>query len=222
MGFRVTWSLVTCKRAGNVSLAAMQTERSSHRPNSSGGRRCSTCSTSGSRRGGHPPRHRDRRRTHDRVRVPPGSAALASQGRLRRRQLPPPHPGDGWRGPADGWKPFFFLRPPTTTVIGPHRSDRHPGSGLPPASTGRASWPQSSAPVAETSTLKTRSSHVAGYCVANDVTARGHHKRQSVPADAFVYDWFASKSIDGSFPLGPGITPRSMCPTPRTSGCGCG
>ena len=57
--------------------------------------------------------------------------------------------------------------------------------------------------------------HVAGYCVANDVTARGRHKRQSVPADAFIYDWFAAKSVDGSLPLGPGITPAFQVPDPQ-------
>ncbi len=57
--------------------------------------------------------------------------------------------------------------------------------------------------------------HVAGYCVANDITARGHHKRQAVPADAFTYDWFAAKSMDSSLPLGPGITPAFQVPDPQ-------
>ncbi len=57
--------------------------------------------------------------------------------------------------------------------------------------------------------------HVAGYCVANDVTARGRHRRQTVPADAFVYDWFAAKSMDSSLPLGPGITPAFQVPDPQ-------
>ena len=57
--------------------------------------------------------------------------------------------------------------------------------------------------------------HVAGYCVANDVTARGHHRRQAAPAEAFTYDWFAAKSMDGSLPLGPGITPAFQVPDPQ-------
>ena len=57
--------------------------------------------------------------------------------------------------------------------------------------------------------------HVAGDCVANDITARGRHKRQTVPSDAFVYDWFAAKSIDGSLPLGPGITPAFLIADPQ-------
>jgi 2-keto-4-pentenoate hydratase/2-oxohepta-3-ene-1,7-dioic acid hydratase in catechol pathway len=36
-----------------------------------------------------------------------------------------------------------------------------------------------------------------------------------VPAEAFVYDWFAAKAIDTSLPLGPGITPASHVPDPQ-------
>jgi len=116
--------------------------------------------------------------------------------------------------PGEGWKPFFFLRPPTTTVIGP--SD--PITVHSPE-TARYDWEAELAVVIgvggrDISPVDALS-HVAGYCVANDVTARGHHKRQTVPADAFIYDWFASKSIDGSLPLGPGITPAFQVPDPQ-------
>jgi 2-keto-4-pentenoate hydratase/2-oxohepta-3-ene-1,7-dioic acid hydratase in catechol pathway len=56
---------------------------------------------------------------------------------------------------------------------------------------------------------------VAGYCVANDVTARGYHRRGAVPAQAFAYDWFAAKATDTSLPLGPGITPAFFVPDPQ-------
>ena len=55
----------------------------------------------------------------------------------------------------------------------------------------------------------------AGYCVANDITARGHHRRDAMPADACRYDWFAAKSMDGALPLGPGITPAFQVPDPQ-------
>jgi 2-keto-4-pentenoate hydratase/2-oxohepta-3-ene-1,7-dioic acid hydratase in catechol pathway len=120
----------------------------------------------------------------------------------------------GGQVPADGWKPFFFLRPPTTTVIGP-------GDPITVHSpeTARYDWEAELAVVIgiggrDISPVDALS-HVAGYCVANDVTARGHHKRQTVPADAFVYDWFAAKSTDGSLPLGPGITPAFQVPDPQ-------
>ena len=120
----------------------------------------------------------------------------------------------GGEVPGADWTPFFFLKPPTTTVIGPADAIvvRSP-------ETARYDWEAELAVVigiggrdiAPADAL----AHVAGYCVANDVTARGRHKRQSVPADAFTYDWFAAKSVDGSLPLGPGITPAFQIPDPQ-------
>ena len=57
--------------------------------------------------------------------------------------------------------------------------------------------------------------HAAAYCVSNDITARGYHKRDIAPADAFGYDWFAAKSMEGSLPLGPGLTPAFLVPDPQ-------
>jgi 2-keto-4-pentenoate hydratase/2-oxohepta-3-ene-1,7-dioic acid hydratase in catechol pathway len=120
----------------------------------------------------------------------------------------------GGEVPTNGWKPFFFLRPPTTTVIGP----RDPIAIASP-DTARFDWEAELAVVigigGRDIAVQDALSHVAGYCVANDVTARGHHKRTTVPADAFIYDWFASKSTDGSLPLGPGITPAFHVPDPQ-------
>jgi 2-keto-4-pentenoate hydratase/2-oxohepta-3-ene-1,7-dioic acid hydratase in catechol pathway len=116
--------------------------------------------------------------------------------------------------PSEGWTPFFFLKPPTTTVIGP-------GDPITVhnAETARYDWEAELAVVIgiggrDISTAQALS-HVAGYCVANDVTARGHHKREIVPDQAFAYDWFASKSIDNSLPIGPGITPAFQIPDPQ-------
>jgi 2-keto-4-pentenoate hydratase/2-oxohepta-3-ene-1,7-dioic acid hydratase in catechol pathway len=116
--------------------------------------------------------------------------------------------------PAAGWRPFFFLKAPTTTIIGP--SDpiivRAPEQA-------RYDWEAELAVVIGTGGRDIDAAdalaHVAGYCVANDITARGHHKRDSVPAEPFVYDWFAAKSMDGSLPLGPGITPAFQVPDPQ-------
>ena len=120
----------------------------------------------------------------------------------------------GGEVPAEGWKPFFFLKPPTTTVIGPADAII-----VHSAETARYDWEAELAVVIGTGgrdiSPEDALSHVAGYCVANDITARGHHKRQAVPADAFVYDWFAAKSVDGSLPMGPGITPAFGVPDPQ-------
>jgi 2-keto-4-pentenoate hydratase/2-oxohepta-3-ene-1,7-dioic acid hydratase in catechol pathway len=120
----------------------------------------------------------------------------------------------GGEVPGADWTPFFFLKPPTTTVIGPADAII-----VRSAETARYDWEAELAVVIGTGgrdiALADALAHVAGYCVANDVTARGRHKRQSVPAEAFIYDWFAAKSVDGSLPLGPGITPAFQIPDPQ-------
>jgi 2-keto-4-pentenoate hydratase/2-oxohepta-3-ene-1,7-dioic acid hydratase in catechol pathway len=116
--------------------------------------------------------------------------------------------------PAAGWRPFFFLKAPTTSVIGP----RDPIVVRSPA-LARYDWEAELAVVIGTEGKdiypERAVAHVAGYCVANDVTARGYHKRDVSPADAFAYDWFAAKSMEGSLPLGPGITPAFLVPDPQ-------
>jgi 2-keto-4-pentenoate hydratase/2-oxohepta-3-ene-1,7-dioic acid hydratase in catechol pathway len=109
------------------------------------------------------------------------------------------------------WTPFFFLKPPTTTVVGPF--DDVPVDGPEAA---RLDWEAELAVVIGVGGRDIPHAqalaHVAGYCVANDITARGYHRRANVPADAFRYDWFASKARDGSLPLGPGLTPAWFVP----------
>ena len=116
--------------------------------------------------------------------------------------------------PADGWRPFFFLKAPTTSVIGP----RDPIVIRDPARA-RYDWEGELAVVigikGKNISTERALAHVAGYCVSNDVTARGYHKRDSAPAEAFSYDWFAAKSTEGSLPLGPGITPAFQIPDPQ-------
>ena len=116
--------------------------------------------------------------------------------------------------PAEGWRPYFFLKAPTTTIVGPHDPIivRAPDEA-------RYDWEAELAVVigigGRDIPAADALAHVAGYCVANDVTARGRHRRQAVPAEAFTYDWFAAKSMDSSLPLGPGITPAFQVPDPQ-------
>jgi 2-keto-4-pentenoate hydratase/2-oxohepta-3-ene-1,7-dioic acid hydratase in catechol pathway len=120
----------------------------------------------------------------------------------------------GGEVPGPGWKPYFFLKAPTTTVVGP----RDPIVVRAPQ-TARYDWEAELAAVigigGRDIATDDALAHVAGYCVANDVTARGHHKRENAPAEPFAYDWFAAKSADGSLPLGPGITPAFQVPDPQ-------
>lgn len=116
--------------------------------------------------------------------------------------------------PGEGWRPFFFLKPPTTTVIGPYDPiPVHHGEHT------RHDWEAELAVVigrgGRAIPVERALEHVAAYAVANDVTARGLHHREIVPGAPFVYDWVASKAIDGSFPMGPGLTPAFLVPDPQ-------
>jgi 2-keto-4-pentenoate hydratase/2-oxohepta-3-ene-1,7-dioic acid hydratase in catechol pathway len=116
--------------------------------------------------------------------------------------------------PGEDWQPYFFLKPPTTTVIGP--ADPIVIRDFEQA---RYDWEAELAVVIGIGGRDIPAAraldHVAGYCVANDVTARGYHRRARVPAEPFRYDWLAAKAIDTSLPLGPGITPAFFVPDPQ-------
>ena len=120
----------------------------------------------------------------------------------------------GIEPPTADWTPFFFLKPPTTAVIGPF--DDVPVDGPEAA---LLDWEAELAAVVGVGGRdvppERALAHVAGYCVSNDITARGYHRRASAPAPPFDYDWFASKARDGSLPLGPGLTPAWFVPDPQ-------
>ncbi len=123
--------------------------------------------------------------------------------------------------PAEGWRPFFFLKAPTTSIVGPHDPIvvRSPDEA-------RYDWEAELAAVIGIGGRDIPAAgalaHVAGYCVANDVTARGRHRRQAVPP--------TRSSTTGSRPSpwtarcrwGRASRPRSRCPIRRICGCGCG
>jgi 2-keto-4-pentenoate hydratase/2-oxohepta-3-ene-1,7-dioic acid hydratase in catechol pathway len=61
--------------------------------------------------------------------------------------------------------------------------------------------------------------HVAGYTIANDLSARDMGRRAGVPDDSpFKFDWVAHKNFDGSCPLGPWIVPATDIPDPQNLG----
>ena len=61
--------------------------------------------------------------------------------------------------------------------------------------------------------------HVAGYTIANDVSARDAGRRGPVKdASPFKWDWTSHKSFDGACPLGPWIVPASDIPDPQALG----
>lgn len=61
--------------------------------------------------------------------------------------------------------------------------------------------------------------YVAGYTVANDLSARDFTVRPNVPeSSSFRYDWISQKSFDGACPLGPWIVPAKEIPDPQRLG----
>ncbi|HKD38327.1 MAG TPA: fumarylacetoacetate hydrolase family protein, partial [Pirellulales bacterium] len=59
-------------------------------------------------------------------------------------------------------------------------------------------------------------SYVAGYTIANDLSARDRGKRANMPdASPFKWDWTKHKTFDGSCPLGPWIVPASDIGDPQ-------
>jgi 2-keto-4-pentenoate hydratase/2-oxohepta-3-ene-1,7-dioic acid hydratase in catechol pathway len=59
-------------------------------------------------------------------------------------------------------------------------------------------------------------SYVAGYTIANDLSARDFVAREGIePASPFRYDWLAHKGFDGACPLGPWIVPARNIPDPH-------
>jgi 2-keto-4-pentenoate hydratase/2-oxohepta-3-ene-1,7-dioic acid hydratase in catechol pathway len=62
-------------------------------------------------------------------------------------------------------------------------------------------------------------SHVAGYTIANDLSARDRGRRAGVPdASPFKWDWTKHKTFEGSCPLGPWIIPASDIGNPQKLG----
>ena len=61
--------------------------------------------------------------------------------------------------------------------------------------------------------------YVAGYTVANDLSARDRGRRPHIAdTSPFKADWVAHKSFDGSCPLGPWIVPASDIKDPQNLG----
>src|SRR6266487_6600391 len=80
--------------------------------------------------------------------------------------------------PETGWRPFFFLKAPTTSVIGP----RDP-IVISSAARARYDW---EAELAVVIGVKGKNIdperawfHAAAYSVCNDITARGYHRRET-------------------------------------------
>ncbi|HWH26416.1 MAG TPA: fumarylacetoacetate hydrolase family protein [Pseudolysinimonas sp.] len=108
-------------------------------------------------------------------------------------------------------RPYFFLKPPTTTVVAPVAS-----VPLPVAEGSAFDWEVELAVVIADRcrgvSIEDAFDHIAGYSVANDLSARGFFHRENPAAKPFEWDWYEHKAIDDSCPLGPGIVPHWLLP----------
>jgi 2-keto-4-pentenoate hydratase/2-oxohepta-3-ene-1,7-dioic acid hydratase in catechol pathway len=115
-----------------------------------------------------------------------------------------------------GLKPWHFLKAPRA-VIGT-------GSAVPlPAYSQMVDWEAELAAVigraAKNVPVDSALGYVAGYMVANDLSARDFSTRPNVPPTSpFRYDWVSQKSFDASCPIGPWIMPASYVPDPQNLG----
>jgi 2-keto-4-pentenoate hydratase/2-oxohepta-3-ene-1,7-dioic acid hydratase in catechol pathway len=123
----------------------------------------------------------------------------------------------GIERPERAGQPFYFLKPPTTTIIGPG------DAVVLPARAGRKiDWE------AELAVVIGRRCHdvpaarardvVAGWTVVNDISARDLLDRDDAVAPPFGFDWFGSKGEDTFCPMGPGIVPDWLVHDPQRLG----
>jgi 2-keto-4-pentenoate hydratase/2-oxohepta-3-ene-1,7-dioic acid hydratase in catechol pathway len=123
----------------------------------------------------------------------------------------------GLPDPPPDAQPFFFLKPPTTTIIGPDapvpmpsgpgvRLDYEAELGVVIAHRVRDVPPEQAL------------QHVAGYLVANDISARGYFRRTNPLGPPFAFDWIGHKGQDGFCPTGPVFVPHWRIADPQRLG----
>jgi 2-keto-4-pentenoate hydratase/2-oxohepta-3-ene-1,7-dioic acid hydratase in catechol pathway len=114
----------------------------------------------------------------------------------------------------DPLDPFFFLVPPTTTIVGPGEPIR-----IPADPSWRVDWEAELAIVigrgGRNISAANARAHVAGYTIVNDVSARGRHRRANPLGPPFAFDWLGSKGVDTFCPMGPGVTPDWLIDDPH-------
>jgi 2-keto-4-pentenoate hydratase/2-oxohepta-3-ene-1,7-dioic acid hydratase in catechol pathway len=110
--------------------------------------------------------------------------------------------------------PYFFLKPPTTTVIGPDDP-----IVLPDRPDRRIDWEAELGVVIgrRGRDLDERDvrAHIAGYTIVNDVSARERLGRTDAVAPPFGFDWTSAKAEDTFCPTGPGVTPAWFVDDPQ-------
>jgi 2-keto-4-pentenoate hydratase/2-oxohepta-3-ene-1,7-dioic acid hydratase in catechol pathway len=119
--------------------------------------------------------------------------------------------------PERAGQPYFFLKPPTTTVIGPD------AEVLLPARPGRQiDWEGELGVViggrCRDVPAERAREVVAGWTVLDDVSARDRLRRSDAVSEHFGYDWLAAKGDDTFCPMGPGVVPDWLVDDPQRLG----
>ncbi|QEU89972.1 FAA hydrolase family protein [Streptomyces kanamyceticus] len=118
---------------------------------------------------------------------------------------------------AEPAEAYFFGKTPRTTVIGP-------GDAVPyPRGEGRQlDWEAELAVVVGRAgkgfSPEEAPDYIAGYTIANDLSARDALRRPEAVGPPFQFDWLRTKSLDGFCPLGPGIVPSWFVEDPQDLG----
>jgi 2-keto-4-pentenoate hydratase/2-oxohepta-3-ene-1,7-dioic acid hydratase in catechol pathway len=122
----------------------------------------------------------------------------------------------GTARPDPGATPFFFLKPPSTTVVGPYAD-----LVVEDVTAAQLDWEVELAVVighrCRDVPLERARGVIAGYAVANDLSARGRFSRPDAVFPPFAWDWLAHKGLDSSCPLGP-VVPAWAVPDPQALG----
>jgi len=120
---------------------------------------------------------------------------IAEMAKLRGTAVPP----------QDDHEPWHFIKPTRACVTGPGPVQRPEGCR-------KLDWEAELAVVighkAHRISVAEALSCVAGYTVANDLSARDLSRRAArSPDNTFYLDWLAHKGFDSSCPIGPWLTP---------------
>jgi 2-keto-4-pentenoate hydratase/2-oxohepta-3-ene-1,7-dioic acid hydratase in catechol pathway len=120
----------------------------------------------------------------------------------------------GIERPDGSGAPYFFFKPPTTTVTGPGDAIR-----LPSRATRKIDWEAELGVVigrrAHDVSAEDARAYVAGYTIVNDVSARDRLARSDAVAPPFGFDWFSAKAEDTFCPIGPGIVADWLIDDPQ-------
>ena len=116
-----------------------------------------------------------------------------------------------------GEKPWHFVKTSRSSVVGPGAKVRLP------AYSQKVDWEVELAAVigrvSKDVPVDQALACVAGYTIANDLSARDAMKRdKNPPASPFHYDWVSQKCFEGSCPLGPWIVPAGDIGDPHQLG----